>query len=77
MLPRAARLHLQTDVQTEQLANPMTPRRAAFHWLDRLAASAAAWVPVFIYISLCATSRLSGRRIGVGFSGAVVAGDVP
>lgn len=41
MLPRAARLHLQTDVQTEQLANPMTPRREAFHWLDRLAARAA------------------------------------
>ena len=37
----AARLHLQTDFRTEQLANPMAPRRGAFHWLDRLAARAA------------------------------------
>ena len=37
-----------------------------------------AWVPaVDLYFPVALTTRLSGRRIGVGFGGAVVAGDVP
>ena len=37
-----------------------------------------AWVPaVDLYFPAALTTRLSGRRIGVGFGGAVVAGDVP